>query len=80
MVLAIVFAALLVLLEVFQLALVSGAPWGRFAWGGRHEGTLPAAVEHQQEQSIRFGDYAVNGIIDGGVLRVTGATADGVTS
>ncbi|GAA4403951.1 hypothetical protein GCM10023168_15940 [Fodinibacter luteus] len=25
----------------FQLALAAGAPWGRLAWGGGHEGTLP---------------------------------------
>ena len=25
----------------FQVALAAGAPWGRLAWGGSHEGTLP---------------------------------------
>lgn len=25
----------------FQLALAAGAPWGRLAWGGRHDGALP---------------------------------------
>lgn len=28
-------------LVAFQLALASGAPWGAFAWGGRHQGALP---------------------------------------
>lgn len=28
-------------LVAFQLALASGAPWGAFAWGGQHPGTLP---------------------------------------
>lgn len=42
MALALVFAALIALLAVFQLALALGAPWGRFAWGGQHAGTLPA--------------------------------------
>jgi len=26
---------------VFQVALAAGAPWGRVAWSGSHEGTLP---------------------------------------
>ncbi len=25
----------------FQVALAAGAPWGRLAWGGGHEGVLP---------------------------------------
>jgi hypothetical protein len=33
--------ALLGVLAVFQLALALGAPWGRAAWGGGHEGVLP---------------------------------------
>ena len=33
--------ALLGVVAVFQLALALGAPWGRAAWGGRHEGVLP---------------------------------------
>jgi hypothetical protein len=28
---------LLVALSAFQFALVLGAPWGRFAWGGQHD-------------------------------------------
>lgn len=28
-------------LTVFQAALAAGAPWGRLAWSGSHEGTLP---------------------------------------
>lgn len=31
-----------VLLAGFQVALAAGAPWGRVAWGGTHEGRLPA--------------------------------------
>jgi hypothetical protein len=38
---AYVFTALVVLLALFQLALMFGMPWGRFAWGGRHAGVLP---------------------------------------
>ena len=29
---------------VFQVALALGAPWGEFAWGGRHPGRLPAKL------------------------------------
>lgn len=39
---AVAFVAVLALLVLFQLALAFGAPWGRFAWGGQHPGTLPA--------------------------------------
>lgn len=35
--------ALLAALAVFQIGLASGAPWGRFAWGGAH-GVLPARL------------------------------------
>jgi hypothetical protein len=36
------FTALAALVVVFQLALVAGAPWGRFTQGGVHAGRLPA--------------------------------------
>jgi hypothetical protein len=38
---AIAFTVILCALVVFQVALASGAPWGRFAWGGQHAGVLP---------------------------------------
>ncbi|MCT9821023.1 hypothetical protein N3K63_12110 [Microbacterium sp. W1N] len=38
---ALVFTVVLVLLALFQLALVLGAPWGHFAWGGADR-VLPA--------------------------------------
>lgn len=41
MLVAILLAAVLALLVVFQLALALGAPWGRLAWGGQHAGVLP---------------------------------------
>ncbi|MGA8046949.1 MAG: hypothetical protein WCA30_11865 [Dermatophilaceae bacterium] len=31
-------------LVAFQLALAAGAPWGRLAWGGRHERVLPTEL------------------------------------
>jgi hypothetical protein len=34
-------AALFAGLALFQIALALGAPWGRLAWGGAHEGVLP---------------------------------------
>jgi hypothetical protein len=42
MVLAAVLAvALLAVVNVFQLGLALGAPWGAAAWGGQHPGVLP---------------------------------------
>ncbi len=41
MVAAVAFAVLIGILVVFQLALALGAPWGRLAWGGQHQGSLP---------------------------------------
>lgn len=38
----IVAVVLLVIVTLFQAALALGAPWGRAAWGGRHDGVLPA--------------------------------------
>jgi hypothetical protein len=32
---------LLVVVAVFQLALALGAPFGKAAWGGAHDGVLP---------------------------------------
>ncbi|WP_084103645.1 hypothetical protein [Demequina sp. NBRC 110056] len=38
---AILFTAIIGLLAIFQLALAAGAPLGRFAFGGQHDGALP---------------------------------------
>jgi hypothetical protein len=38
---AIVAVGLLSVVEVFQIALALGAPFGSAAWGGRHPGILP---------------------------------------
>lgn len=35
------FLTLLSLLALFQIALVLGAPLGKYAWGGQHSGKLP---------------------------------------
>lgn len=37
---AVLFCVLLAALAVFQVALIAGAPWGRFAWGGQ-DAVLP---------------------------------------
>ncbi|MGO3147556.1 MAG: hypothetical protein ACTIJ6_07740 [Leucobacter sp.] len=42
MIAVLTFVLLIGLLALFQLALVCGAPWGRFAWGGQHTGKLPS--------------------------------------
>ena len=41
---ALAVVVLLALMAVFQIALASGAPWGRFAWGGQHPGALPTGL------------------------------------
>ena len=35
---------LLVVVAVFQIALALGAPYGKAAWGGAHDGVLPARL------------------------------------
>ena len=44
MVWAVVFTVVLGMLALFQLALVFGAPWGRFTMGGYHPGRLPTGL------------------------------------
>jgi hypothetical protein len=39
-----IFAALLGVLVLFQIALAAGAPWGSLAMGGRFPGRLPPAM------------------------------------
>lgn len=41
---ALVAAAALAVIALFQLALALGAPWGGVAWGGTHPGTLPVGL------------------------------------
>ena len=35
---------LLVGITAFQVSLAAGAPWGRLAWGGSHDGVLPTEL------------------------------------
>ena len=44
MVAAIVFLALVLVVVVFQLALVAGMPWGELTWGGKFTGKLPGSM------------------------------------
>lgn len=41
MIALVAFLVILAVLVLFQIALAAGAPLGRFAWGGQHEGKLP---------------------------------------
>ncbi len=56
-VLAIMATIILVGLGIFQLALVLGAPLGRFAWGGQHKKVLPTNLRVGSAISIVL--YAV---------------------
>lgn len=57
---ALALTVILVLLAVFQLALVVGAPLGRFAWGGQHR-VLPARLRIGSAVSILI--YALIDVI-----------------
>ncbi len=57
---AVVACTVLAALAVFQGALAFGAPWGRFAWGGQHDGVLPAGLRAGSAVSIvLYGVFAV---------------------
>lgn len=58
------------MLAVFQLALIGGAPWGRFGWGGQNR-VLPARQRAGSAVSVLI--YAVIAVIvldRGGVVDV----------
>ena len=57
---AVALTVVLALLGVFQLALVFGAPLGRFAWGGQHR-VLPARLRVGSAVSILI--YALIAVI-----------------
>ena len=48
----IILLVLLGALAVLQLALAAGAPLGRYAWGGQHDGALPARLRIGSAVSI----------------------------
>jgi hypothetical protein len=49
---AVVACVVLAALAGFQACLALGAPWGRLAWGGRHDGVLPAGLRVASAVSI----------------------------
>lgn len=49
---AVLACVLLAALAVLQLCLALGAPWGRFVWGGRHDGRLPTGLRVGSAVSI----------------------------
>ena len=51
MIAAWVLVAVLALLAIFQIALIAGAPLGRFAWGGQHD-VLPARLRRGSALSL----------------------------
>lgn len=54
--LALVGLIILAAFALFQIALIAGAPWGRFAWGGQHD-VLPAKLRAGSAVAIAI--YAV---------------------
>lgn len=68
---AILFAVVIGVLVVFQLALAFGAPWGRFAWGGQHPGVLPVGYRIGSGISVLvYGVLALLALDRGGVIDV----------
>ena len=61
-------AALFVLLGLFQVALVAGAPWGEAAWGGQNTGVLPSSFRAASVASLALA-FSLAGVV-GGRLRV----------
>ncbi|WP_297081544.1 hypothetical protein [uncultured Demequina sp.] len=66
---AIVFTVLIAALAVFQIALAAGAPLGRLAFGGQHEGALPTKLRVASALAVAV--YAFMAII---VLDTAGLT------
>lgn len=75
---ALLFALLLLALGAFQLALASGAPLGRFAWGGQHR-ILPRALRIGSLVSILlYGLMALVVLDRAALLPVLPAAARGI--
>jgi hypothetical protein len=58
---AVLFAALVAVLVVLQIAVAAGAPLGRYVWGGQHEGRLPGRLRIGSACSVLV--YAVAALI-----------------
>lgn len=59
--LAVIASIILAGLAIFQLALALGAPMGKYAWGGKHKGTLPAKLRIGSAISIAL--YAIFAVV-----------------
>ena len=46
------YVALITCIILFQIALAAGMPWGEFAWGGSHPGTLPGQLRIASGASV----------------------------
>lgn len=55
--------ALLAGIGTFQACLAAGAPWGRFAYGGQHEGPLPASF--RRVSAVAAPVYGVAAVVVG---------------
>ncbi len=75
---AYIFAAVIVALGVFQIALAAGAPLGRFAFGGAHE-RLPVGYRIGSLVSILIYGVCAAIILDrAGLIDVAGGDVSGI--
>ncbi|MBN9607288.1 MAG: hypothetical protein J0G30_11820 [Actinomycetales bacterium] len=65
---AVVFTVLLALLAVFQIALIAGAPIGRFAWGGQDRVLDPRKRVSSVVAVVLYVGFAVLALTRAGVL------------
>ena len=73
---ALVFALITIAVVLFQIALALGAPWGRYAMGGRFSGRLPPAMRVAAlVQAALLVVLAVIVLADAGVLAADAARA-----
>lgn len=67
---AIVASIILAALAVFQVALIIGAPIGRFAWGGQHD-VLPTKLRIASASSILlYGIFALVALASAGIMAI----------
>lgn len=77
---AIAAVTLLSIVDIFQIALALGAPLGKAAWGGRHEGILPmrlriaSGVAGLVVYPVIIVAVLDVGFLDGDLLPVNGAS------
>lgn len=74
---AVVAAALLVVVALFQLALAVGLPWGRAAYGGQHRGALPTGLRVASAAAFVLWSVVALGVLRRGGLDVPSPLPDG---